>query len=264
MNAHQQFDPAEVVNFPRHGRHRVSRRDDDADHLALLLQELNHRIGNLLAMVEAVVRQTQSTGVDDYRAKVLARISGFRDFYQVMGGQRGQKVALAQLLQRTMGSYCSQQGRVVASGVDIDLEPELALALHLVFHELAMNASKYGALTTDAGRVTVEWKLRSGPDAAARLAIVWTERGGPTFVSPATAALARASSRVRLPDMARPGSASIAPVSFVAFSSILTAITRRHEPPVDVIHRRAPYAPAMLLAVRSQHCSRARDSRPPE
>jgi len=184
MNAHQQFDPAEVVNFPRHGRHRVSRRDDDADHLALLLQELNHRIGNLLAMVEAVVRQTQSTGVDDYRAKVLARISGFRDFYQVMGGQRGQKVALAQLLQRTMGSYCSQQGRVVASGVDIDLEPELALALHLVFHELAMNASKYGALTTDAGRVTVEWKLRSGPDAAARLAIVWTERGGPDVREP--------------------------------------------------------------------------------
>src|SRR3954454_10652865 len=123
MNAHQHIDTAEVLNVPLHRRRRVSPRDENPDHLALLLQEINHRIGNLLATVEAVIRQTQSSGVDEYRAKVLARISGFRDFYQVVGGQRGERVTLTQLLQRTMGSYCSQHGQVVASGVDVDLEP---------------------------------------------------------------------------------------------------------------------------------------------
>jgi two-component sensor histidine kinase len=60
----------------------------------------------------------------------------------------------------------------------------LAFALHLVFHELATNANKYGALRSSLGRVKIEWKIRQIPDAPRKLAIVWTEHGGPEVKHP--------------------------------------------------------------------------------
>jgi two-component sensor histidine kinase len=71
-----------------------------------------------------------------------------------------------------------------AAGPDVELEPPLALALHLVFHELAANASKFGALSLPLGLVKIEWKVRPVPGAARKLAIVWVERGGPEVKHP--------------------------------------------------------------------------------
>jgi two-component sensor histidine kinase len=70
-------------------------------------------------------------------------------------------------------------GRVRVSGDEVWLPPQTAVALSLAFHELATNAVKYGALSVDAGRVEVEWRL--GGDA---VAITWREAGGPAVVPP--------------------------------------------------------------------------------
>jgi two-component sensor histidine kinase len=151
--------------------------------LALLLGELDHRIRNLLMMIEAMVRQTQSTSVEDYRAKLIGRIAGLYGFYQLTS-RDDHMLGLGELLEHTMRPYGADGAQVRAFGPDLELEPSLALALHLVFHELAANASKYGSLSSSLGRVKIEWKIRRAPGGPRKLAIVWTEQGGPEVKAP--------------------------------------------------------------------------------
>jgi two-component sensor histidine kinase len=158
-------------------------RDENDNDLALLLAEINHRIRNLLMMIEAAVRQTQSTSVEDYRAKLILRLSALGGFYR-LNDQYGRAVALERLLDETMRPYATAGGRVVATGPDIELEPRLALALHLVIHELAANAHKYGALSSAAGHVNIEWAIRHVSDADRKLTIAWSEHGGPEVKPP--------------------------------------------------------------------------------
>jgi two-component sensor histidine kinase len=150
----------------------------------LLLGELNHRIRNLLTMVEAVVRQTQSTDVEEYRTKLMARISGLRGLFEVIGRAQADSVGLAELIEASVRPFCANRRDMTAVGRDIELEPRLALALHLVFHELATNAHKYGALCA-GGEVSISWVVGQRTGTARRLAIAWTERGGPEVQEPA-------------------------------------------------------------------------------
>jgi two-component sensor histidine kinase len=146
--------------------------------LALLLGELNHRIRNLLAMIDATVRQTHSTSVEDYRAQLTTRISDLYGLYR-FGNPYGGVVELAELLEKATRPYCANGAQVMAAGPDLQLEPKLAFTLHLVFHELAANANKHGALSSPLGRLRVEWNIRHVAPGARKLAIVWSEHGGP-------------------------------------------------------------------------------------
>jgi two-component sensor histidine kinase len=73
--------------------------------------------------------------------------------------------------------------RFYSSGPDVDLEPRLGLALHMIFHELATNACKYGALTSLSGCVEIHWSMRQDADGR-RLALLWRERNGPQVCGP--------------------------------------------------------------------------------
>lgn len=160
--------------------HELDGTGIDEEDLLRLPREVNHRIGHLLTVIEVFVRQTHSPTVEGYRAKLTARISGLGDFYQ-LGCWDEEKIGMTQLLKQSFGSYCGlRQGQVLASGPELRLNRKLGLALHLVFHELAMNAIKYGALTSPAGSVMVEWELWP----SGKLAIVWRERGGPEVEQP--------------------------------------------------------------------------------
>ena len=86
---------------------------------------------------------------------------------------------MSELLARTLRPYAAvRKDRIYVAGPDVELEPRLALSLHMIFHELATNASKHGALSSQSGRVEVLWDfLSDGADR--RLAVQWSERGGP-------------------------------------------------------------------------------------
>ncbi len=116
--------------------------------------------------------------VEDYRAKLIARITGLYSFCEFPRHYR-RRLGLAQLLEQSMRPYSANGAQVLAAGPDVELEPHLALALHLVFHELAANASKFGALSSRLGSVDIEWTVRHVPGAPSKLAIVWVEHGGP-------------------------------------------------------------------------------------
>jgi two-component sensor histidine kinase len=158
--------------------------DVNEEAVALLFGELDHRIRNLLMMIEAIVRQTKSTSVEDYRTALTRRIGGLYEFYQFTT-RHNRMLGLAGLLEQTMSPYSANgTAQVLAAGPDLELKPSLALALHLVFHELATNAEKYGALSSPNGRVKIEWEIGHVLNARRKLAIVWTEQGGPDVKIP--------------------------------------------------------------------------------
>jgi len=152
--------------------------------LELLVRELQHRIRNLLTVVQCFVNNTEARTADDYRVALMARIVNLSDAYNLIESVRENRVSLAELLERTIMPHATfLKDRIFAAGPDIVLEPRLALSLHMIFHELATNASKHGALTSTSGAVEVLWDIRSdGEDHA--LAVQWREHGGPEVRKP--------------------------------------------------------------------------------
>jgi two-component sensor histidine kinase len=147
--------------------------------LDLLIGELQHRIRNLLSVVQCLVNQTEAATADGYRAALNERIATLSDAYNLIERAGEGHIHLTELLARTLKPYAAaRKDRIYVAGPDVELEPRLALSLHMIFHELATNASKHGALSSASGRVEVLWDfLSGGPDR--RLALQWSERGGP-------------------------------------------------------------------------------------
>jgi two-component sensor histidine kinase len=152
--------------------------------LELVVRELQHRIRNLLTVVQCFVNNTEASTADDYRVALMTRIVNLSDAYNLIESARENRVSLAELLERTLKPHAtSLKDRILVAGPDIVLEPRLALSLHMIFHELATNASKHGALTSTSGAVEVLWDVRSdGEDHA--LAVQWREHGGPEVREP--------------------------------------------------------------------------------
>jgi two-component sensor histidine kinase len=153
--------------------------DLDQNSLALLFGEFDHRIRNIFAVIEAAVRQTQSASVEDYRAKLTGRISGLRHHYEPGAGLDAGRLGLTQLIEQAARPYAATGALILAGGPDLQLEPGPALALHLVFQELATNAHKYGALSSASGCVKIDWRIRYNRSGVRTLAITWSEHGGP-------------------------------------------------------------------------------------
>jgi len=164
-------------------RYEVAHSERNAS-LELLVRELQHRIRNLLTVVQCFVNSTEASTADDYRFALMARIANLSDAYSLIENARENRVSLAELLDRTLKPHVTfLRDRILVAGPDIVLEPRLALSLHMIFHELATNASKHGALAHTYGAVEVLWDVRSdGEDHA--LAVQWREHGGPEVRKP--------------------------------------------------------------------------------
>ncbi|MGY4600544.1 two-component sensor histidine kinase [Bradyrhizobium sp. GM22.5] len=159
----------------------ASHADGNRDDAALLIAELSHRARNLLATVEAVIRQTQLGPVEVYRAELLGRLSVLQRYHEL--SRPSCVTGLAAVMEQAIRPYAGDRMQVLA-GPDVEVAPRIALALHLIFHELATNAHKYGSLSSPTGTVEISWEsVPSGVDAH-QLAIVWAERGGPRVREP--------------------------------------------------------------------------------
>src|SRR5262245_26006509 len=166
--------------WPGDTRRPIGRIGDSGDGRPdLLVDDLNHRLRNLLTLIEGIVLRTQADDVEDFRAVVMARIAGLHGVHDLLGRADGRVVRLADLVEQTLRPYgAASEARVHAAGPAVDLRPKLALALHLVLHELATNAARHGALGAPSGWVKIRWDLlrrnACGNPAAGRwLGIVW-------------------------------------------------------------------------------------------
>jgi PAS domain S-box-containing protein len=152
-------------------------------HLQLLLDELNHRTQNTLVTVLAIASQTLRRLSDQVAYKNFeGRVMALSSTHELLGQGHWSGARLRDVADRILqafGSGDSAASRICITGPEVSLPPKTALSLSLVFHELATNAAKYGALSEGSdGRVLLEWTLRLGSPAN-RLHLCWQESGGP-------------------------------------------------------------------------------------
>ncbi|MFC4256621.1 response regulator [Altererythrobacter xixiisoli] len=142
----------------------------------LLVGELNHRVKNTLASVQAIAQQSlrRSTGPSDFAPTFLGRIHALANAHSLLSSATWQGARLADLIagQTAIGAFSAD--RFLTSGPDVELPPEPALHLALVLHELVTNAHKYGALSQSSGTVSLNWHVADN-----MLEMDWIERGGP-------------------------------------------------------------------------------------
>jgi len=147
----------------------------------LMINELNHRVKNTLFTVQSLARQSLGRPADTPGLQAFnERIMALARAHDLLTQSVWEGADLKEILEETLEPYLD---RTVLAGPSVDLTPNGALALSMVFHELGTNAVKYGALSVPEGSVTVVWHV--DPGAQHRLTLHWEERGGPPVSPPA-------------------------------------------------------------------------------
>jgi chemotaxis family two-component system sensor kinase Cph1 len=146
----------------------------------MLAGELNHRVKNTLTVVCSIVERTLPES--EAKRTLLGRLHVLAQTNDLLMRAQWADLPLYDLIATELAPYAgAERGAVRIDGPPILLKPRAALTLALAIHELATNAAKYGALSVEAGRVTVSW-TRSGGDPA-QLRLLWIEKGGPQVTS---------------------------------------------------------------------------------
>lgn len=153
----------------------------------VLINELNHRVKNSLAAVQAIAAQTArgAASVADLTAKLQDRLQALSRAHDQVIRTNWESVELAALITEELAPYLGEDGRVVIRGPAVKLTANSGVALSLVLHELATNAVKYGALSVPEGRLHVHWTLDMGEEDGPPLAVLrWQESNGPPVSTP--------------------------------------------------------------------------------
>jgi PAS domain S-box-containing protein len=154
-----------------------------------IVREMHHRVKNVLAIVQALARQTahQATSLDSFLSTFAARLNALATTHDLIVSNKGRGVSLTELVKTETAPFESiAASRITLDGPDLMLPSEMITPLGLVIHELTTNAAKYGSLSHRNGAVSVSWSTRTnggGP----RLSVLWRERGGPPVTSPTKA-----------------------------------------------------------------------------
>jgi PAS domain S-box-containing protein len=147
----------------------------------LLAREVDHRAKNTLAVVLSVLRLTRASTTKDFIATVEGRVHALAATHNLLSATRWEGADLGKIVEEEMAPYqANHRQRVITGGPAVVLLPATAQAVALALHELATNAAKYGALSTETGTLAVTWRAEG--DA---LVLDWTETGGPPTAEPA-------------------------------------------------------------------------------
>lgn len=161
----------------------ITERKAGEEHLRLLMRELTHRSKNLLAVIQALARQTSrhAGSLDNFLEEFSARLQALSRSHDLLVQEEWHSAGLRDLVRSQLGHYIDRDdSQISIEGPAVHLKPEAAQSLGLALHELAVNAAKYGALSTPGGRVNVHWDAENGRG----IKIRWTERDGPKVERP--------------------------------------------------------------------------------
>ncbi|WP_369058766.1 HWE histidine kinase domain-containing protein [Caulobacter sp. 73W] len=150
----------------------------------LLLHELDHRMKNTLAAAHSITRQTlrHADSAEAFAEAFERRLMALSQAHELLTQGGWGRATMEQVLRAALTPFSGEDGeRLKLFGPAMSLSPETAVDLHMAFHELAVNAAKYGAFSAPGGRVSVSWDV--GEDGRFRLA--WIESGGPPVEMPA-------------------------------------------------------------------------------
>ncbi len=149
----------------------------------LMIDELNHRVKNTLATVQSIAIQTARSNTDpaSFAETFQSRIMALSHTHNLLTQSHWEGADLRAILEHETEAYGPT--RVSLNGPPVSLEPAVVLSLGMIFHELATNAAKYGALHTPDGRVLIDWGVADQRDR--KLKLSWREIGGPKVAVPA-------------------------------------------------------------------------------
>jgi len=167
-------------------RHFVVMAEDVTDRRAyeeriqLLMREAYHRTNNILSLVQAIARQTAASDMQDFIGRFTERIQALAANQDLLVRHEWRRIDVKDLVRNQLGHFADLIGtRINFAGPKLLLNATAAQAIGLALHELATNSGKYGALSTDIGRVDVSWNLDNDT-----YTMGWIERNGPSVQPP--------------------------------------------------------------------------------
>jgi PAS domain S-box-containing protein len=181
INARQRCDYAGVVMLD------ITERKQRENHIHYLLRELTHRSKNIMAIVQAMARQTvaEALSARDFEEKFSARLQGFAHSHDLLLKENWQGVAIDELVRSQLGGFAELIGtRIEIRGPSVRLTPEATQNLGLALHELSSNAAKHGALSASQGSVLVHWSTFTTDTGDLQFLLSWSEMNGPEVKPP--------------------------------------------------------------------------------
>jgi len=170
----------------------VTGRKRYEEHIELLLHEVNHRSKNLLALVQAVARQTAASCPGDFVSRFGERIRAMAAAQDLLVKNEWRGVNLADLVRSQLAHFQDLAGtRIEIGGPPLLLSASAAQTLGMAIHELATNAGKYGSLSNASGRAAIEWSLEPAGEDCESFVMSWTETGGPAASEPTRSGFGR-------------------------------------------------------------------------
>ena len=149
---------------------------------ALLIDELNHRVKNLLGVVSGIAHLTARNAASprEFAEAFTGRLAALGRSHELLTSGRWERASLPALVASLIEPHGEEEHRIAVQGESVDLGPRDVIALGMILYELLTNAIKYGALSQEQGRLTIAWE-RDGP----ALLLTWTERGASMAGAPA-------------------------------------------------------------------------------
>jgi len=162
--------------------HDITARKDAERLKSILVNELHHRVKNVLATVTAIARQTLGRDKANHEEveAFSSRLASLSRAQDLLVHADWQHADLKAVMQQALSPYPVDAFQI--GGPSVPLPPRAVVSLSLALHELATNAAKYGALSAPGGQVSISWQFE--PLVDNRLRIVWEERGGPEVAPP--------------------------------------------------------------------------------
>lgn len=162
----------------------VTARVDAEEQSAILIDELSHRVKNMLAMVQSLAFQTlrRSRSLDEFREAFEGRLHALGRTHDLLVQQDWGSAELGQIVRQTFEPHGAGE-RITVEGPALHLTPEAGVAMAMVLHELATNAVKYGALSRKSGHLRVTWRVEDGAEGEF-IRLRWIESGGPPVTPP--------------------------------------------------------------------------------
>jgi two-component sensor histidine kinase len=158
----------------------ISSRKRAEEQVDLLMGEANHRIKNVLGLVQAIARQTAAGSPEDFVGRFTERIQALASNQDLLGRNEQRGADLQELVSAQLAHFADLIGsRIAVGGPKLRLNAAAAQAIGLALHELATNAGKHGALSTNSGRVDIGWGIKGDT-----FTISWMEREGPPASPP--------------------------------------------------------------------------------
>lgn len=162
----------------------ITEHREAEERIQFLMRELNHRSKNLLSVIDGVARMTaRSSEAGDFLKNFSDRLTSLAANQDVLVNGSWREADLETLVEAQIRPFKEEFGsRFKTSGPTVKLKADAAQAISMAVHELATNACKYGALSNDAGTVTIEWSLKGNGEG--QLSLEWREKGGPEVTPP--------------------------------------------------------------------------------